>query len=117
MAPYRRKTPAPTDYTTDEEDMITYNVEEDELEEHPNLVQKEAMPDYTNEEYTDMHLMDGRTDCIGRLAHRMYQDHFPERRFPHHTTFKSYYLFYDPMWLQLRTISVTISGCVSDVEV
>ncbi|GFT67322.1 hypothetical protein TNCV_2359811 [Trichonephila clavipes] len=42
MAPYRRKTPAPTDYTTDEEDMITYNVEEDELEEHPNLVQKEG---------------------------------------------------------------------------
>ncbi|GFW95670.1 putative RNA-directed DNA polymerase from transposon BS [Trichonephila clavipes] len=29
MAPYRRKKPAPTDYTTDEEDIITYDVEED----------------------------------------------------------------------------------------
>ncbi|GFT42997.1 hypothetical protein TNCV_1615601 [Trichonephila clavipes] len=42
MAPYRRKKPAPTDYTTDEEDIITYDVEEDELEQHPNLVQKDA---------------------------------------------------------------------------
>ncbi|GFS65360.1 hypothetical protein TNCV_2451711 [Trichonephila clavipes] len=41
MAPYRRKKPAPTDYTTDEEDMITYDVEEDELEQHPDLVQKD----------------------------------------------------------------------------
>ncbi|GFW61266.1 hypothetical protein TNCV_3377811 [Trichonephila clavipes] len=41
MAPYRRKKPAPTDYTTDEEDMIPYDVEEDELEQHPNLVQKD----------------------------------------------------------------------------
>ncbi|GFS90521.1 hypothetical protein TNCV_4097231 [Trichonephila clavipes] len=42
MAPYRRKKPAPTDYTTDEEDMITYDVEEDELEQLLNLVQKDA---------------------------------------------------------------------------
>ncbi|GFV89604.1 hypothetical protein TNCV_1575771 [Trichonephila clavipes] len=42
MAPYRRKKPAPTKYTTDEEDMITYDVEEDELEQHRDLVQKEG---------------------------------------------------------------------------
>ncbi|GFX80458.1 putative adenylate cyclase type 3-like protein [Trichonephila clavipes] len=42
MAPYRRKKPAPTDLSTDEEDMITYDVEEDELEQHPDLVQKDA---------------------------------------------------------------------------
>ncbi|GFW52411.1 hypothetical protein TNCV_2796691 [Trichonephila clavipes] len=42
MAPYRRKKPAATDYTTDEEDIITYDVEEDELEQRPNLVQKDA---------------------------------------------------------------------------
>ncbi|GFV58946.1 hypothetical protein TNCV_5005971 [Trichonephila clavipes] len=41
MAPYRRKKPAPTDLSTDEEDMITYDVEEDELEQHPDLVQKD----------------------------------------------------------------------------
>ncbi|GFW49668.1 transposon Ty3-I Gag-Pol polyprotein [Trichonephila clavipes] len=41
MAPYRRKKPAPTDYTTDEEDMITHDVEEDELQQHPDLVQKD----------------------------------------------------------------------------
>ncbi|GFW32258.1 hypothetical protein TNCV_2327301 [Trichonephila clavipes] len=32
--------PAPTDYTTDEEDIITYDVEEDEIEQHLNLVEK-----------------------------------------------------------------------------
>ncbi|GFU50675.1 hypothetical protein TNCV_240631, partial [Trichonephila clavipes] len=37
-----RKKPAPTDYTTDEEDIITYDVEEDELEQRPNLVQKDG---------------------------------------------------------------------------
>ncbi|GFX01364.1 hypothetical protein TNCV_4736051 [Trichonephila clavipes] len=42
MAPNRRKIPAPTDYTTDEEDMITYDVEEDELEQHPHPVQKDG---------------------------------------------------------------------------
>ncbi|GFT99328.1 hypothetical protein TNCV_3162191 [Trichonephila clavipes] len=42
MAPYRHKKPAPTDYTTDEEDIITYDVEEDELEQRPNLVQKDG---------------------------------------------------------------------------
>ncbi|GFY17261.1 hypothetical protein TNCV_1090351 [Trichonephila clavipes] len=42
MAPYRRKKPAPTDYTTDEEDMIRYDVEEDELEQPPDLVQKDG---------------------------------------------------------------------------
>ncbi|GFV21134.1 RNA-directed DNA polymerase from mobile element jockey [Trichonephila clavipes] len=42
MAPYRPKTPAPTDYTTDEEDIITYDVEKDELEQRPNLVQKDG---------------------------------------------------------------------------
>ncbi|GFX09402.1 glycerol-3-phosphate dehydrogenase [Trichonephila clavipes] len=36
------KKPAPTDFTTDEEDMITYDVEEDELEQDPNLVQKDG---------------------------------------------------------------------------
>ncbi|GFT94238.1 hypothetical protein TNCV_3922751 [Trichonephila clavipes] len=42
MAPYRRKKPAPTDYTTEEKDMITYDVEEDELEQPPDLVQKDG---------------------------------------------------------------------------
>ncbi|GFT42677.1 putative RNA-directed DNA polymerase from transposon BS [Trichonephila clavipes] len=42
MAPYRRNKPAPTDYTTDEKDIITYDVEEDELEQRPNLVQKDG---------------------------------------------------------------------------
>ncbi|GFU12746.1 hypothetical protein TNCV_54791 [Trichonephila clavipes] len=36
MAPYRRKKPAPTDYTTDKEDLITYDVEEKELEPEVN---------------------------------------------------------------------------------
>ncbi|GFX46025.1 SF3 helicase domain-containing protein [Trichonephila clavipes] len=36
------KKPAPTDYTTDEEDIITYDVEEDEIEQHPNLVEKDG---------------------------------------------------------------------------
>ncbi|GFX63653.1 uncharacterized protein TNCV_2824391 [Trichonephila clavipes] len=43
MAPYRRKKPAPTDLSTDEEDMITYDVEEDELEQHPDHVQKDEL--------------------------------------------------------------------------
>ncbi|GFV27853.1 hypothetical protein TNCV_4240821 [Trichonephila clavipes] len=42
MAPYRRKKPDPTDLSTDEEDMFTYDVEEDELEQHPDLVQKDG---------------------------------------------------------------------------
>ncbi|GFX80367.1 glycerol-3-phosphate dehydrogenase [Trichonephila clavipes] len=43
MAPYRRKKPAPTDYTTDEEDLITYDVEE-ELE--PDPTDKFAIMEY-----------------------------------------------------------------------
>ncbi|GFU90560.1 hypothetical protein TNCV_2574931 [Trichonephila clavipes] len=42
LSPPDVKKPAPTDYTTDEEDMITYDVEEDELAQHPNLVQKDG---------------------------------------------------------------------------
>ncbi|GFT17586.1 hypothetical protein TNCV_4032561 [Trichonephila clavipes] len=42
MALYRRKNHSPTDYTTDEEDIITYDVEEDEIEQHPNLVEKDG---------------------------------------------------------------------------
>ncbi|GFW20515.1 putative RNA-directed DNA polymerase from transposon BS [Trichonephila clavipes] len=41
MAPYRRRKPASTEYTTDEEDMITYDVEEEELEPNPHLVEKD----------------------------------------------------------------------------
>ncbi|GFW07831.1 hypothetical protein TNCV_3919641 [Trichonephila clavipes] len=48
LAPYRRKKPAPTDYTTDEEDIITYDVEEDELEQRPNLVQKDDWALFTH---------------------------------------------------------------------
>ncbi|GFY22233.1 uncharacterized protein TNCV_3298761 [Trichonephila clavipes] len=44
MAPYRRKKPAPTDYTTDEEDLITYDVEEEELE--PDPTDKFAVMEY-----------------------------------------------------------------------
>ncbi|GFV27718.1 hypothetical protein TNCV_4169401 [Trichonephila clavipes] len=32
MAPHRPRKSAPTEYATDEEDMITYDVEEEELE-------------------------------------------------------------------------------------
>ncbi|GFY34477.1 uncharacterized protein TNCV_2821631 [Trichonephila clavipes] len=42
MAPHRRRKPAPEEYTTDEEDMITYDVEEDEIEPHPDLVEKDG---------------------------------------------------------------------------
>ncbi|GFU90173.1 uncharacterized protein TNCV_3873771 [Trichonephila clavipes] len=35
MAPHRPRKSAPTEYATDEEDRITYNVEEDELEPNP----------------------------------------------------------------------------------
>ncbi|GFX16012.1 hypothetical protein TNCV_4702711 [Trichonephila clavipes] len=35
MAPYRSKKAAPTEITTDDEDMITYDVEEEELEQVP----------------------------------------------------------------------------------
>ncbi|PRD20437.1 UNVERIFIED_CONTAM: Glycerol-3-phosphate dehydrogenase [Trichonephila clavipes] len=40
MAPYRRRKPASTEYTTDEEDMTTYDVEEEELELNPDLIEK-----------------------------------------------------------------------------
>ncbi|GFV06902.1 hypothetical protein TNCV_2916621 [Trichonephila clavipes] len=42
LHPVLRKTSSPTDYTTDEEDIITYDVEEDEIEQHPNLVEKDG---------------------------------------------------------------------------
>ncbi|GFX38944.1 glycerol-3-phosphate dehydrogenase [Trichonephila clavipes] len=45
-APYRRKKPAPADLSTDEEDMITYDVEEDELEQHPDLAQKDGFNEF-----------------------------------------------------------------------
>ncbi|GFW30538.1 hypothetical protein TNCV_454761 [Trichonephila clavipes] len=35
MTPHRPRKSAPTDYATDEEDMITYDVEEEELEQDP----------------------------------------------------------------------------------
>ncbi|GFS75693.1 hypothetical protein TNCV_3424421 [Trichonephila clavipes] len=41
MAPYRRRKPASTEYATDEEDMITYDVEE-EFEPNPDLVEKDG---------------------------------------------------------------------------
>ncbi|GFU50085.1 hypothetical protein TNCV_3210801 [Trichonephila clavipes] len=41
MAPHRRRKPAPVEYTTDEEDVIMYDVEEDEFEPHPDLVVKD----------------------------------------------------------------------------
>ncbi|GFX46027.1 hypothetical protein TNCV_1919941 [Trichonephila clavipes] len=50
MAPYRRKKPAPTDLSTDQEDMITYDVEEDELEQHPDLVQKDEIAEIVAKE-------------------------------------------------------------------
>ncbi|GFX06651.1 glycerol-3-phosphate dehydrogenase [Trichonephila clavipes] len=40
MAPHRRRKPAPEEYTTDE-DMITYDVEEDEIVPNPDLVEKD----------------------------------------------------------------------------
>lgn len=45
------------------------------------------MSDYTNEEYADMHLIYGRAGGNGRLAQRMYQEQYPRRCCPHHTTF------------------------------
>ncbi|GFS64197.1 uncharacterized protein TNCV_3945441 [Trichonephila clavipes] len=42
MAPYRRRKPASSGYTTDEEDMITYDVEEDEIKPNPGLVEKDG---------------------------------------------------------------------------
>ncbi|GFV45257.1 glycerol-3-phosphate dehydrogenase [Trichonephila clavipes] len=41
MAPHRRRKPAPEEYTTDEED-ITYDVEGNEIEPHPDLVEKDG---------------------------------------------------------------------------
>ncbi|GFW13866.1 hypothetical protein TNCV_2097471 [Trichonephila clavipes] len=37
----RRRKPAPEEYTMDEEDMIIYDVEEDEIEPHHDLVEKD----------------------------------------------------------------------------
>ncbi|GFW49192.1 hypothetical protein TNCV_3057021 [Trichonephila clavipes] len=37
MAPHRPRKSAPTEYATDEEDMITYDVEEEELEPDPSV--------------------------------------------------------------------------------
>ncbi|GFS66819.1 hypothetical protein TNCV_230211 [Trichonephila clavipes] len=42
MAPHRRRKPAPVEYITDEEDMIQYDVEEDEFEPHPDLAEKDG---------------------------------------------------------------------------
>ncbi|GFX06814.1 hypothetical protein TNCV_1201311 [Trichonephila clavipes] len=44
MVPHRPRKSAPTEYATDEEDMITYDVEEEELEQYPTdkLVIKEG---------------------------------------------------------------------------
>ncbi|GFW17474.1 hypothetical protein TNCV_2650321 [Trichonephila clavipes] len=44
MAPYRPRKSALTEYATDEEDMITYDVEEDELER--NLADKYVLGEY-----------------------------------------------------------------------
>ncbi|GFS87109.1 hypothetical protein TNCV_1130221 [Trichonephila clavipes] len=37
MTPHRPRKSAPTEYATDEEDMITYDVEEEELEPDPTF--------------------------------------------------------------------------------
>ncbi|GFY19921.1 hypothetical protein TNCV_2146141 [Trichonephila clavipes] len=37
IAPHRPRKSTPTDYATDEEDIITYNVEEEELEPYPTV--------------------------------------------------------------------------------
>ncbi|GFV98691.1 hypothetical protein TNCV_1453771 [Trichonephila clavipes] len=42
VSQFRRRKPAPEEYTTDEEDMITYDVEEDEIEPNPDLVEKDG---------------------------------------------------------------------------
>ncbi|GFV35576.1 hypothetical protein TNCV_2151241 [Trichonephila clavipes] len=44
MAPHRPRKSAPPEYDTDAEDMMTYEVEEDELE--PNPADKYVMEEY-----------------------------------------------------------------------
>ncbi|GFV49474.1 hypothetical protein TNCV_4544571 [Trichonephila clavipes] len=46
MAPYRSKKPASSEYTTDEEDVITYDVEENEIEPNSVLVEKDGNTQY-----------------------------------------------------------------------
>ncbi|GFW39601.1 hypothetical protein TNCV_3187721 [Trichonephila clavipes] len=48
MAPHRPRKSAPTEYATDEEDMITYDMEEEELEPDPTVksVLKESSTNY-----------------------------------------------------------------------
>ncbi|GFW34310.1 uncharacterized protein TNCV_220361 [Trichonephila clavipes] len=44
MVPHKPRKSAPTEYTTDNEDMIMYDVDDDELE--PNPANKYAMKEY-----------------------------------------------------------------------
>ena len=44
---------------------------------------------YSYEELADMHLVYGAALCNGRDAARLYEERYPERRQPHHTTFAS----------------------------
>ena len=45
------------------------------------------MVEYPFAEYTDMIFLYGEAQGNGRVARRLYQDHFPQRRTPSHTLF------------------------------
>jgi hypothetical protein len=47
------------------------------------------MAAYTWDEMTDILLACGAADGNGRMAQRLYQERFPNRRLPHHSTFAS----------------------------
>ena len=44
---------------------------------------------YSNDELVDMLLVYGAADCNGHAAWRLYQERYPNRRFPYHATFAS----------------------------
>lgn len=47
------------------------------------------MEEYTYRELADMHLVYGAAEGNGRAAARLYEQRFPHRRHPHHTTFSA----------------------------
>jgi hypothetical protein len=47
------------------------------------------MAAYTWDGMTDIHLAYGTAEENGRMAQRLYQERFPNRRLPHHSTFAS----------------------------
>lgn len=48
--------------------------------------------EYTNEEYADMIFIYGKADGNGRKAHRLYSEAYPDRKCPHHETFKNIFI-------------------------